>query len=210
MAYRPDGVVRLLTKLVSIVFFTTAVLGTLVLAGAPALKVLAGDDPGWVWGVPVAATLAETDAAVDTPWGPARLDVEDVRATLRMPIGRMPWSVFGMLWAHLAVAMGLMLLVLHHLRRIFQIARGGAPFDAGNAVRLRSIGVLLIALAVVNGIAEFVTMLAIRRSVESGSIVVPAGIHVNVMLVLIALALVALAEIFRRGTELESEQALVI
>jgi hypothetical protein len=51
--------------------------------------------------------------------------------------------LFVLLWTHTAAALGLMLLFLHYLRRIFQRVRDGAPFDAANAVRLRWLGMLL-------------------------------------------------------------------
>ena len=49
-----------------------------------------------------------------------------------------PWWLVGVLWTHVAIVLTLMLLSLHHLRRIFQRVRDGAPFDADNALRMRS------------------------------------------------------------------------
>jgi hypothetical protein len=39
---------------------------------------------------------------------------------------------------------------------------------------------------------------------------IPNGIHVDLTLVPVALVLIALAEVFRRGAELEHEQSLVV
>ncbi|MEX2284421.1 MAG: DUF2975 domain-containing protein, partial [Gemmatimonadota bacterium] len=88
--------------------------------------------------------------------------------------------------------------------------RDGAAFDAQNAVRLRRLGLLLLAYALYKGIAEFVTSMAVRKSVTSDSISVSTGLHVNAQVVFTALVLIALAEIFRRGAELEHEQSLVV
>jgi hypothetical protein len=209
-AYHPDRVVRVLTTLVSVAYVALSGAAILVLIAAPALKLFAAAGPEWVWGLQVPATLSDSEAIVPTSWGSARLEVEDVRANLRLPIGTLPWWLFALLWAHAAVAFGLILLFLHQLRSIFRRAREGVPFDARNAVRLRRLGLLLIAFSVFNGVAESVTSVAVGRGLTSGSITVPAGLYFDLRLIFIALVLVALGEIFHRGAELETEQSLVV
>lgn len=209
-AYRADRVVRVLTAIVSIAWFGIWVGAAAVLIGVPAVKLFAPDDPDWTWGLPVPAIVADREATVITRWGAARLRLEDVRGSLRLPIAMLPWWFVAVLWTHALVAFALMLPSLYHLRRIFQRVRDGAPFDAHNARRLRWVGLLLLALALVNGVAEFVTSLAVRRGLASSSIAVPSGLRIDVPIVLVALMLVALAEIFRRGAELEDEQSLVV
>lgn len=209
-AYRPDRVVKVLTALVSIAYFGTWFLMAVVLIGAPAVKVFVGNDPEWTWSLPVPATVEDADAIVHTSWGSARLEFEEVQAELSLPIGMLPWSTFAFLWTHVAVLGALMLLFLHHLRRIFLRVRSGVPFDAENAVRLRWLGLLLIAMAVLGGIVEFVTALGVRSGLTSSTIAISTGFHVNGRTVFIGLVLIALAEIFRRGAELETEQSLVV
>jgi hypothetical protein len=181
-----------------------------VLLGIPAVKLFAGEDPDWTWGLPVPAAVADPEATVLTRWGPARLRVEDVRGSLRLPIAMLPWWFVAVLWTYAVAAFALMVTALHHLRRIFQRVRDGAPFDAHNARRLRWVGLLLLALALVNGVAELITALAVRRGLAGSSITVPSGVRMDVPIVLFALMLLALAEIFRRGAELEDEQRLVV
>lgn len=209
-AYRPDRAVRVLTTIVSIAYFWLWAGIVLVLVATPALKFFASDHPEWEWGLQVPATLSASDATVLTRWGTGRLEVEDVRGTLRLPIAMLPWWLFATLWTHTAVMGALMLLFLHHLRRICQRARDGAPFDAGNASRLRWLGWLLIAFVLIDGVAGFVTALAVRRGLASASIGVPSGVQIDGHLIIVALVLVALGEIFRRGAELEVEQSLVV
>jgi hypothetical protein len=209
-ATRPDGVVRFLTLLVSIAYAGAWVGAVVVLAGAPVVKLLAGGDPDWEWGLPVPVAMADSDAAVLTAWGTARLEVEDVRGVLRLPIATIPWWLFGVLWTHMAAAFALMVALLHHLRRIFQRVRAGAPFDAQNAIRLRWVGLLLIALSLLNGVAELVTSMVVRQGLAGGSVAVAGGLRIEAPFLLVALVLLALAEIFRRGAELEHEQSLVV
>jgi hypothetical protein len=46
--------------------------------------------------------------------------------------------------------------------------------------------------------------------VAGSSLTVPTGFHVDGTLVLVALVLIALAEVFRRGAQLEDDQSLVV
>ena len=209
-AYRPDRVVRLLAKVVSIAYFAFWVGAVVVLIGAPVVKLFAGDVPQWMWGLEVPATLSDSGATVSTGWGAARLEVENVRAQLRIPIGTMPWWLFALLWTHAAVAGALMLTFLYQLRAILRRAREGDPFDAANALRLRRLGWLLIAFAVFTGVAESITAVAVGRGLTRDSIAVPAGLYIDLRLVFVAFVLVSLGAIFRRGAELETEQSLVV
>lgn len=134
-----------------------------------------------------------------------------VRGTLKLPISTMPWALLALLWCYAAVEGALMLLVLHNLRRIFQRVRDGAAFDAQNVVRLRTLGALLLAIAGLSAVAELTTSIVVRRGLADGSsLTVPTGFHIDGTLVLVALVVRALAEVFRRGAALEHEQSLVV
>ena len=69
---------------------------------------------------------------------------------------------------------------------------------------------LLLALALYSGVTESVTSLLVKQGLASGNVTVRAGLHIDVPIVFVGLVLVAMAEIFRRGAELEDEQSLVI
>ena len=209
-AYRADRVVRVLTALVSIAYFMACAGGAAALIAAPAAKLFAPGHPEWVWALKVPATVLDSETTVRTAWGAARLVVGEVQGDLRLPIEMLPWWLVGVLWSHAAVGIALALLSLHHLRRIFQRVRDGAPFDAQNALRMRWLGLLLLALALFESVGEFVTAQAVRGGILGAEIGVAAGPRVDMAIVFVALVLVALAEIFRRGAELETEQSLVI
>jgi hypothetical protein len=208
-AHRPDRVVRVLTILVSVAFYVTIVAGVLLLLATPLFKLFAGESREWTWDLPVPVTVQDS-ATVVTRWGPAQLELDDVRGDLELPITMLPWPLLTVLWTYRALQLVLTLVALHHLRRICQRVRDGAPFDAHNAVRLRSLGLLVFGLAVFSGLAEFVTSLAVKKGLASGTIAIPTGLHINAPVVIVALVLVALAEVFRRGAELETEQSLVV
>ena len=209
-AYRPDRVTRLLTGLVSIACFGLLVLGVIVVIGLPVVKLVAGEDSDWTIGLPVPVVLVDSDATVLTQWGNARLEAEALRGTVRLPVSILPWWLFAVLWTYVTAAIGLTLLFLNHLRRIFQRVRSGAPFDVANVLRLRWLGLIALGLAMLNGVSELVTTLAVRDGVSSERLAVAPGVAVNGWLVFFGLVLLALAEIFRRGAVLEEEQSLIV
>ena len=208
--YRPDRVVGLLTTLSTVAFYGLLSVGVLVLIATPALKLFAAGDRDWEWGLPVPVIVQEAEVTMQSPWGAGRLEIEDARGSIRLPIAILPWWLFALLWAHAAAAGGLLVLCLHHLRRIFQRVRDGTPFDAANAIRLHRLGMVLLMLALLDGAAKLVVALAVRGNLSGGNVIVPATLSIDMSLVFVALVLIALAEIFRRGAELEDEQSLVV
>jgi hypothetical protein len=210
MGYRPDRVLSVLNTLVSIAYFVLWITAIVVLIAAPAARLWARDHSNWIWDLKVPAIVHGSEAPVVTGWGSARFVVQHMRGDLILPLGRVPWWLFVALWAHALVGLGLMLLAVHHLRRIFQRVREGEPFDAQNALRMRWLGLLFLGLTLFNSLAELVTSLAVRKGVASSTISVAGSPHLDFGNVFIALVVVVLAEVFRRGAELEREQSLVI
>ena len=208
---RPDRVVRLLTGIASVAYFGCWVGAPLVLIGLPAAKLFGGADTNIHSSLELPVTVQNLEPTVQTAWGPAPLKLDEVRAALKLPIPMLPWPVLAVLWSYAAAAFALMLVFLNNLRRIFQRVRDGAPFDAHNAMRLRTLSLVLIALAVLNAVAEVATSMAVRSGLAAGSsVAVPEGLHIKMPLLLPALVLMALAEVFRHGAELEDEQSLVV
>ena len=207
--HRPDRIVKALTGIVSSAFFFLLAMFVLLLAGSLAVRLFGGADPNWTWSIRLPATEAHSPTSVLTSWGPARLEVQDVQTTLRLPLGTLPWGVVAMLWAHVAVFGTLMLLALHNLRRILQRVRDGAPFDASNATRLRWLGLSLLGLSL-NGVVELAIARTMTGDLPALASARSISMPVDGSLVFAALLLVALARIFHRGSDLEQDQSLVV
>ena len=123
---------------------------------------------------------------------------------------RLPWPEVAALLATSMLRTLLWLPVLYQLRRLLGALGAGRPFVRENAGRLRRLGwtVLLIELALTAiGIGEsgFVAWRFSRPGLELWALVdLPfAGLFVGV-------ALLVAAEAFRRGAQLEEEQALTV
>lgn len=209
-ASRPDRVVGVLTRLVSLGYLGLLMLALIVLVGLPVVKLTAGNGPDWMLGLTVPIVSLDGDATVQTRWGDAVLQMEDMRGALRLPVGILPWWLFIVLWVYVAGAMALVLGFLHQMRGILQRVRGGTPFEVANARRLHRMGLLALAFAALRGGAETLTAFTVRDGIISERLQVPLGLSVDGSLVLLGLVLLALAAIFRRGTALETEQSLTV
>lgn len=207
--YRADRAVKALAVLTTIAYYAVWVGTIAVLIATPAIRLLAARDLDWTFQLALPLTITSAHV-IDTRWGEAILMIDDVRGDVRLPIGVLPWWFVGLIMVYAASMCALLLAGLHHLRRLFQRAREGAPFDPRNATRLRAIGILLFVFAVFDGVTGFIISLIVRRGLASASIPASAGLHVDGRVLLIALLLLALAEIFRRGAQLEEEQSLVV
>ena len=208
---RPDRLVKVMAAVASLAYFAFCFGGILVLVALPAVKVLGGSSSNFHYSLELPVATPNLETTVQTTWGPAPLKLDEARGKLQLPIPILPWSLIAVLWTYTAVAFALILTFLQNLRRIFQRVRDGAAFDAQNAVRLRTLSLLLLALAMLNVVAEVATAMVVRRGLEAASsFAVPSGLHADLTLVPVALVLMALAEVFRRGAELEDEQSLVV
>jgi hypothetical protein len=208
---RPDRIVRTLTALASFAYFFMWAAVLLVLIALPMVKAFGGADSGFYYALDLPLAAPTVQSMVQTVWGPAPLLLEEVRGKLNLPIPTMPWSLLALLWTYAAVGGALMLVFLDNLRRIFQRVRDGAAFDAQNVARFRRLGMVLLGIAGLNAVVELATSIAVRRGLAAGSsLTVPDGFRFDGTLVFVALVLMALAEVFRHGSELEHEQSLVV
>jgi hypothetical protein len=81
--------------------------------------------------------------------------VEDVRASLWLPIATLPWSIFAVVRTHLAATLALLPPFLRNLRSICLRARAGNPFHADNGHLMRRPGFVPVALAVLNDLLMY-------------------------------------------------------
>lgn len=108
--------------------------------------------------------------------------------------------------------MALIAFVLGELRAVFRSLREGSPFVAANARRLRRIG---LGILVFEALRVVVTATVVAPAIESLRIVVEGNrMRVDAWpdwtLLFLAFAVLVLAEVFRRGTKMQDEQALTV
>ena len=128
---------------------------------------------------------------------PSDLDIwRDLPARLRGPI-----LAAGLLG--LALYVGVVLLIVENVRRVFLTLTAGDPFDPGNVRRLRTIGVGLAALELISYVINFFGwMFRDLFRWEHSTFNPTAWFAVLVVFVL--------AEVFREGARLRAEADLTI
>jgi membrane protein implicated in regulation of membrane protease activity len=86
----------------------------------------------------------------------------------------------------------------------------GTPFTSANAQRLMWIGWLLLGIQIAKPIAEGLAAGWILSMIKIQSPSISPGGHLNWSGILVALFILILSAIFRRGVELEKEHSLTV
>lgn len=205
---RLQGILRVLSGGAALLYWVLLVAAVALLIMIPAARLTDGRE--FAIGVP--AEVTHLQAGLESRWADAAGEfmLDDVTASLDVPIGRAPGWYVLVAWLGAAVTSGMAVTFLHHLRRMLRRLRDGAPFDIENARHLRWLGWLLIAAHSVGAVVWYVLSSTAIESLTTADVTVNAPLVLDLKVILMGLALVALAEIFRHGAELEDEQSLVV
>jgi hypothetical protein len=96
------------------------------------------------------------------------------------------------------------------LREILKSVLAGEPFAPANSRRLRRIGFIVLALAVVVPGAEYLIGQAFLRRLTVEGLSLSPAFRLSKDVILTGLLFLVLSVIFRHGTELEEERALTV
>jgi hypothetical protein len=99
---------------------------------------------------------------------------------------------------------------LNLLRSVMINLKAGQPFSEKNAVHIRRMGYAVLVLGVLGPVVQFLSALLIMSRLPETIPVLQAGPTFDGKVVLIALFILLLAQIWSYGIELEREQALTI
>ena len=105
-------------------------------------------------------------------------------------------------------AASLTLLVL--LRGILKTLSAGTPFVDTNADRIRAIGILIPAFGFLIQGLQWATSLVAMNTVTAEGLEIEARLTLNPTYLFIGLVIVALAEAFRHGTDLQTDAELTV
>ncbi len=110
----------------------------------------------------------------------------------------------------LGVAAAAWLYILHELRRLLVALRAGATFAAHNELRLRRIGIAVIAFAVGHALAVWAGGLYLEHALRARGVRLRSHFSLSPTVILLGLLLLVLAAAFRVGSELAEDQALTV
>lgn len=210
--YQPDRIVRVLTWVVSFGYYTTWVIIAFGVVAIVYTASVASDDA--VANVSIPVNVASVEAHIVSKWtrpaADGRVTLSDVTAMLQFPAAAVPRWFRVVAVSSAVVGTALLMLFYYHLRRLFLRVRDGAPFDAQNATRLRWLGGLLLIYTLMRSAFVYSASRLATNTLSSSSTPIQSVLKIDWTDIFMALVLLALAEIFRRGTSLEDEQALVV
>lgn len=107
----------------------------------------------------------------------------------------------------LAFVPGLALVVL--LRKIVLSVSRGEPFSEANIGRIRAIGVITIAAEFIRGLAVLAIQAWVADSVKTG-VWMTVDLRWNLTIFVLGAVIIALAEVFRYGMQLQSDVDLTV
>ena len=218
--YRASRGLRTLAALLSFLYAAAWVLAILVVIAAASVELFGGEAArrGFVLGVP--ATVEFSDLRLPSAWAgqTGAIAVTRADAKLEVPFWLAPGSFRAATYVVGALGYGMLLMFLYQVRGLFRKARDGDPFDARNATRLRWMAALIIGGHVLGRLFEAWQAATVLRTVQSLPFRISPAVALdervlfsfNESVLLAALMLFALAEVFRRGAALEEEQSLVV
>jgi hypothetical protein len=108
------------------------------------------------------------------------------------------------------LSIGVVMLVVFLLRAVFRTVTAGEPFSPRNAGRIRTVGIVLIVMNVVEALIRFGVSSHIVRSYEATGLVFGREFPIDIPLLFVGLSVIVLGSIFKVGADLREDQALTI
>jgi len=136
----------------------------------------------------------------------ARLQVDEVSVPAASP----SWLVMAPAFLAGVVIVGGGLVIVWHLRRLFDSFCSGQPFATQNASHLRAIWVTMVGIELARYLLLALTGLLLAKFGAGLEQHVQIKLHLNLGTWASILILVVLAEVFREGARMQAEQELTI
>lgn len=114
------------------------------------------------------------------------------------------WVAAILIYAASAIAL------LALLRSILQAVAAGTPFVERNARRIRAIGILIPVFGLLIQALQWATALVTMNTVAAEGLHIRASLTLNLTYLFIGLVIVALAEVFRYGSHLQTDADLTV
>jgi hypothetical protein len=151
------------------------------------------------------------DALALAPQGSVARAATIPRALATISLTRLPAVDLAVLLAAWVLKTALWLPVLYQLRKLFTALLQGRPFVSDNAIRLRILGVVLLGAELLRAALWFGQGVYIWWAFDGiGLRLYPLNLNLNTTTLFVGAALIVAAEAFRRGAELEEDQALTV
>ena len=112
----------------------------------------------------------------------------------------------------MVAALGLVIImwVLYQLRAVFATLRAGTPFVGANAIRIRWIGIAIIAGEVLKSFVVGLEHYYVMTHFASDGLIFGTSFEIQGVTIIVGFTVIVISEVFRMGTLLEQDQPLTV
>jgi hypothetical protein len=160
--------------------------------------------------IPVSFTVDSRALLVSAPaLGVERAHIHNVRGSLIFPSPASAPLITPALIAGV-IMLGVALWALGQLRAVFRTVRDGRPFVQANAIRIRRIGFVVIIGELARAAVVFTLNSYAMTHFSATGLQFDAPPDLHVFTIVHGLIILAIAQVFRAGTQLYEDQSLTI
>jgi hypothetical protein len=218
MHFRAGSIAKALAVVFTVLWWWVAlascVVLTLVLTSGlnVAVQIDPNGEPNFVAGeavqmvLPVAFEFDARSAQVTSVDRRTRGEIERGSGVVRLSTPDRPWFAT----AGATVILGLVLWILAELAALCRSVRDGQPFAAPNAVRIRRLAFAVVLAEISRAAIVYTAQAYVAGQFAADHLRFTAWPRINAFVMVSALILLVLAEVFRTGTRLDEDQSLTV
>ena len=112
----------------------------------------------------------------------------------------------------MVAALGIVIImwVLYQLRAVFATLRAGTPFVGANAIRIRWIGIAIIAGEVLKSLVVGLEHYYVMTHFAADGLNFGTSFEIQGVTIIVGFTVIVISEVFRMGTRLEEDQSLTV
>jgi len=188
--------------LVDLSYYLTLLLGVLLIVLLVAVPVLT--KAKLTTEIPVRFELdREAYSITSADLRPEEAEIIEARGELKVPGGRFGTAIEQALL--IVIGLGITLMIFKRLRGILATLKQGTPFVHLNVARIRSIGLLIIALEILIAATTAWWAFQVTRQLHVTGLRFHTGFDLSSRTIFTGLILIVLAEVFRIGAEMKGD-----
>ena len=154
--------------------------------------------------IPVRFELDRQAYSISSPeMGSEKAEIAGARGTLKVPGRTFGTAIEQILM--ILLSLGILFLILRRLRALFATLKQGTPFVPVNVSRIRGVGLLIIALAVVGPAFAAWWAYRVTSQLHATGLRFQTSLDVSGLTILTGLILIVVAEVFRIGAEMKGD-----